>query len=108
MRGRRPQRLNQKTNLNKPRLILIGTFVVWLVITIDAVANNTQILTTILISIAIWTAGLIGYKTTLKPGAFTERARQVGFFRALCSAGSNTSKVNTRRRRNVRSRFKRR
>ena len=47
MRGRRPQRLNQKTNLNKPRLILIGTFVVWLVITIDAVANNTQILTTI-------------------------------------------------------------
>ena len=106
MRDRKPKRLNQKTNINRPRLILIGTFVVWLVLTVDAIANNTQILTTILISVAIWTAGLIGYKTTLKPGEFTQRVRQVGFFRALFSAGSNTSKVNSRRRRNVR--YKRR
>lgn len=108
MRDRKPQRLNQKSSFNLPRLILIGTFIVWLFLTIDAVANGTEILTTILISIAIWTTGLIGYRTTLKPGEFTQRVRQVGFFKALFGAGSNTSRINTRRRRNISSRYKRR
>ena len=98
----RNNRINQKSSFDKPRLILAGTFIVWVLITLDSVSQHNQLITTVLLSVAIWTAGLIGFKTASKPGEFTQRAREVGFFKALFSSGNNTSKVNSRRRRNRR------
>lgn len=98
----RNNRINQKSSFDKPRMILAGTFIVWLLIAWDSIAQHNQLITTVLLSAAIWTAGLIGFKTASKPGEFTQRVRDVGFFKALFSSGTNTSKVNSRRRRNRR------
>ena len=100
-RGRN-NRINQKSSFDRPHLILAGTFIVWVLIALDSISPHNQIITTVLLSGAIWTAGLIGFKTASKPGEFTQRVRDVGFFRALFSSGTNTSKVNSRRRRNRR------
>jgi hypothetical protein len=100
-RGRNT-RINQKSSFDKPRLILAGTFIVWVLIAVDSISQHNQLITTVLLSVAIWTAGLIGFKTTSKPGEFTQRVRDVGFWRALFSSGKNTSNVNSRRRRNRR------
>lgn len=89
-------RLNTKQQTNKSGLILIGTFVLWLVLFLDMIfiAHNDPFII-IVVSVGIWVVGLL----MVKPGKFAMQVQQVGFWKAVFGSGSNQQAKRGRRRR---------
>lgn len=89
-------RLNTKQSVgNKSGLILVGTFVLWLVLFLDMIfiAKNDPFII-IVVSLGIWTVGLM----LVKPGKFAIKVQQVGFWKALFGSGSNQDAKRRRKR----------
>lgn len=89
------KRLNTKRSVgNKSGLILVLTFVVWLVFLLDTVfVTHIDPFIIIFVSGGIWLFGLI----LMKPGKFAMSVQQNGFWKTLFGNGTNEGQRRRRR-----------
>lgn len=102
-------KLTQKQVFFTPKVIWCVTLFLLVIFEIDSVLQKNSIIVDILIACIFLALGCIAHRATQKPGAFTHKVAEMGFWKATLSeitgifsaqkAGDN---INTRRKRNLR------
>lgn len=102
-------KLNQKQTVLKPIYIWGITFLILAIFEIDSILQKNSIVIDLLIAFIFLFLGLIVYRSTQKPGSFTRKVSELGFWKAtgqelvsVFSAKKARDTTNSRIKRNLR------
>lgn len=101
-------KLNQKQTVLKPIYIWGVTLLILAIFEIDSILQKNSIVIDLLIAFIFLFLGLIVYRSTQKPGSFTRKVSELGFWKAtgqelvsVFSAKKARDTTNSRIKRNL-------
>lgn len=104
-RNRPHARLNQRSNVNMPVIILVGGALLTIGFTVDSVLQQNSIFVTLMILLAFSIGTFFAYRYATKQTEFGDKVSQIGVWKSIWQTLFHTKATNnmsTRRRRNIR------